>query len=79
MLRDTGRMSKPTPAMAKALREAKYFGDLIERDGGIYSWRRDQPICNEATALALVERGWLKPSRSKYEITNAGKLAEREL
>jgi hypothetical protein len=74
-----GRMNKPTPAMIKVLREAKYFGDLVERDGWIYSWRRDQPVCNKATALAMVERGWLNPARSKYQITNAGKLFGGEL
>jgi hypothetical protein len=69
-------MSKPTPAMIKALREAKHFGDLIERDGEIYSWRSDQTVCSKATVEALVERGWLKPWRLRFAITNAGKLAE---
>jgi hypothetical protein len=66
--------------MIRALREAKFMSDLVERDGRIYSWRSDtEPVCSKATVLALVERGWLKPSRSRYEITSAGKLAEREL
>jgi hypothetical protein len=67
-------MSKPTAAMVRVLREAKHFGDLVERDGWIYSWRSDQPVCNNTTALTMVESGWLRPARSKYQITNAGKL-----
>ena len=74
------KATKTTPAMIKALREAKYFSDLVDRDGKIYSTRSDsEPVCSKATVMALVERGWLKPWRSKYQITSAGKLAERDL
>ncbi len=64
--------------MVRALREAKYFSDLTERDGKIYSKHSEAPFCSKATVLALLEGGWLKPWRSRYEITNAGKLAERD-
>jgi hypothetical protein len=72
-------VTKPTPAMIKVLREAKYESDLIQRDGEIYSRCGEAPFCSKATVDALVERGWLKRFRSKYQITNAGCLAEREL
>src|SRR5438270_11784496 len=67
-------MSKPSAEMA--LHEAKYFGDLVERDGEIYSWRRTLPVCSKATVLTLVERGWLRSLRSKYQITGRGKLVD---
>lgn len=34
-------MTKPSPAMIKVLREAKFFGALVERDGKIYSRRSE--------------------------------------
>ena len=70
--------SEPTPAMIRALREAKRFSGLVERDGKIYSTRSKQPFCSWATIDELVDRGWLRRRRSRYEITNAGKLAERD-
>jgi hypothetical protein len=74
------RDAKPTPAMIRALREAKYHSDLVERDGKIYSRRSGtEPVCSKATVMALVARGWLRRFFSKYEITDAGKLAERDL
>ena len=45
-------MTKPSPAMIKVLREAKFFGDLVERDGKIYSRRSEQPFCSKATVDA---------------------------
>lgn len=66
---------EPTPAMILALREARYSG-LVERDGKIYSTRSEQPFCSPATIDALVDYGWLLRRRSRYEITNAGKLIE---
>ena len=73
-------MTKPTPAMIKVLREAKYWGDLVEHGGKIFSCGEDAPVSfySKATVRALIQRGWLKPWRSRFEITNAGKLAERE-
>ena len=71
--------SKPTQAMIRALREAKYFSDLVDRDGKIYSTRSEQPFCSRATIDALVDRGWLRRWQSRYDVTNAGKLAERDL
>ena len=65
--------------MIHALREAKYFSDLVERDGKIYSTRSEQPFCSRTTIDALVDRGWLRRWQSRYEITNAGKLVERDL
>jgi hypothetical protein len=70
---------RPSLAMIRALREARYFGVLVERNGEIYSARGDQPLCSQATIDALVDRGWLRRRRSRYTITNAGKLAERDL
>jgi len=75
----TSTLTKPSTEMIRALYEAKYFCDLMERDGEIYSWRSSLPICSKGAVLALVERGWLKPCRSSYRITNAGKSANREL
>lgn len=66
--------------MAKVLREAKYFGDLVERQGKIYSRRNDAaPFCSRGTIRALIQRGWLKPWRSSFVITPKGKFAERDL
>jgi hypothetical protein len=71
--------SEPTQTMIRALRETKYFSDLVERDGKIYSTRSEQPFCSRATIDALVDRGWLRRRQSRYKITNAGKQVERDL
>lgn len=73
-------MRKLSPAMIRTLREVKYWGNLVERYGKIYSRREDapSPFCTKATVEALVERGWLRSWRSRYEITDAGKLAAYE-
>jgi hypothetical protein len=72
--------SEPTPKMRKALSHAFTWGYLTERDGKIYSGASDEkPVCAKATASTLVQRGWLKPWRSRYEITREGKRAQLEL
>jgi hypothetical protein len=72
-------MTKPAAAMIRVLREAKYFGDLVEREGKIYSRRHDAaPFCSRATVNALVAHGWLQRWRSSLVISK-GKFAEREL
>jgi len=73
-------MNKPSAAMMRVLREAKYLGDLGERGGKIYSRRDDAtPFCSKATVRALIQRGWMKALRSSFVITSKGKFAEREL
>ena len=71
---------KLPPAQRKALSQAYTWGHLTERAGKIYSRESDEePVCTKVTVVALVERGWLKPWRSRYEITREGKRVQREL
>lgn len=73
-------MTKPSPTQRKALTQAYTWGQLTERDGKIYSRASDDaPVCSKATVLTLIDRGWLKPWRSRYEITREGKQAMLEL
>jgi hypothetical protein len=72
--------SKLTPAQRKELSQAYTWGHLTERAGKIYSRASDEePVCAKVTVAILVERGWLKPWRSRYEITREGKRAQLEL
>jgi len=51
---------------------------MTERDGKIYSRESDEePVCAKVTVLALVERGWLRPWRSRYTaaVTSAAAAA----
>jgi hypothetical protein len=72
-------LSAPTPAMRKAIQDAEHWGDFTERDGNIYRPGSDEPVCRKAIVKALVERGWLKPWRSRYQITREGQRAALEL
>ena len=69
-------MSRLSAETIKALHEAKYFGELVERDGEIYSWRSTVPLCSKAAVLTLLKRGWLRLRNSKYQITERGKLID---
>ena len=72
--------NKLTPAQRKALSQAFTWGHLTERAGKIYSRAGDvEPVCTKVTVRALVERGWLKPWRSRYEITREGKRAQLDI
>ncbi len=72
-------MKAATPAMRKAIQAAQHWGDFTERDGKIYRpGSDDEPVCSKATVNALVELGWLKPWRSRYQITRAGTRAALE-
>jgi hypothetical protein len=70
--------STPTPAVRKAIQDAEHWGDFTEQDGRIYRPGSDKPVCSKQTVLALVECGWLKPWRSRYQITREGERAALE-
>ncbi len=63
------------PAMRKALRLARVYGFLVERDDGLYHPGGNQPACSMVLAHKMVEGGWLVKHGWRYEPTERGMRA----
>ena len=60
------------PGMLEPLRQARFYGFLIERFDGVYHLGGSRPACSKALARMMVEGGWLVKYGSRYEPTEQG-------
>jgi hypothetical protein len=60
------------PGMLKPLRQARVYGFLVERSGGVYDPGGSQPTCSITLARRMVEGGWLVKHGERYEPTEQG-------
>jgi hypothetical protein len=60
------------PGMLTPLRQARYYGFLIERGDQLYRLGGARPACSAALARMMVEGGWLVKHGPRYEPTERG-------
>jgi hypothetical protein len=65
-------MQKPSPAMHRALRQARLYKYLVVRNDRLYHPGGSHPVCSLMTALEMVRSGWLRVRGGRYEITPYG-------
>lgn len=75
----TGAITVSETEVQKVLRLAFLYGALEVRNGRVYvRGSPGKPVCRFDVADAMVQRGWLKPNDTRYEITDEGKRVEQE-
>lgn len=59
----------------KALRQARLYGYLVERNNQIYHPGALHPVCTKLFAFHMVQGGWLTKNGDRYELTTQGREA----
>jgi hypothetical protein len=69
-------MDVPSPEMRRVLRQARLYGHLQSRDGGVFHPGANKPLCRVETADEMARAGWLKRDADRYVITSASAEAK---